>query len=149
VRKLFGSDNLLVLRANGQATPDPLLVLEQYSVGGRFSVRWYRENELVRDNGYFVSAEVRVPLLKRKDGDPIVQLAPFSDLGGGFNNDAPTPKPRLLASIGAGLLITYKPWINYAELYYGYALKSAPEPAGTERDLQDDGINFFVQVATF
>jgi hemolysin activation/secretion protein len=149
VRKLFGSDNLLVLRANGQATPDPLLVLEQYSVGGRFSVRGYRENELVRDNGYFISAEVRVPLLKRKDGDPILQLAPFSDLGGGFNNDAPTPKPRLLASIGVGLLITYKPWINYAELYYGYALKSAPQPAGGDRDLQDDGINFFIQVAAF
>jgi hemolysin activation/secretion protein len=149
VRKLFGSDTLLVLRANGQVTPDPLLVLEQYSIGGRYSVRGYRENELVRDSGYFASAEVRVPVLKRKDGDPIVQLAPFTDMGGGFNNDATTPEPHFLASVGIGLLITYKPWINYAELYYGYALKSAPEPAGTERDLQDDGINFFVQAATF
>lgn len=66
--------NLLVARIDAQLTPDSLLSLERFSMGGVDTVRGYRQNQLVSDNGILGSVEVRVPLTS----DPrILQLAPF------------------------------------------------------------------------
>jgi len=51
VRRLFNTQNQLVFRVAGQWTSEPLLALEQFSVGGLESVRGYLENQLVRDKG--------------------------------------------------------------------------------------------------
>ena len=37
------------------------------------------------DRGFFSSAEVRVPVLFDKRRNPLVQLAPFFDIGGDWN----------------------------------------------------------------
>src|SRR5262249_43576773 len=57
VQRLFDTQNELVLRAAGQWTAEPLLALEQLSVGGSGSVRGYPENQLVRDRGFVASVE--------------------------------------------------------------------------------------------
>lgn len=59
-------DILFVARAAAQLTPDSLLPLEQFSVGGIATVRGYGQNQLVTDNGVLGSLEVRLPALLKK-----------------------------------------------------------------------------------
>ncbi len=42
--------NLMVARVGGQFTPNPLLSLEQFSLGGVNTVRGYQENQLITDS---------------------------------------------------------------------------------------------------
>jgi len=65
-----------------QIADDRLFPLEQFAVGGRYSVRGYRENTLVRDNAFLYSLEVRLPLLRSNAGYAILQL-PRSSMWGG------------------------------------------------------------------
>jgi hemolysin activation/secretion protein len=58
----LGHDVLIVLKANGQATTRPLVVIEQMLLGGPDSVRGYQLGERFVDEGYTLSAETRVPL---------------------------------------------------------------------------------------
>ena len=48
-RRLKFMNIRIIWKADLQLTKDPLLPLEQIAVGGRFSVRGYRENQMVRD----------------------------------------------------------------------------------------------------
>ena len=89
----------------GQWTDEPLLALEQFSVGGFETVRGYLENQLVRDRGIVSSVEFRVPVLFNKAGAGIVQLAPFFDFGGAWNVEG-SPSPTSIYSIGVGLLVS-------------------------------------------
>jgi len=134
----------VLARLTGQWTPDQLLPIEQFSVGGARSVRGYDENQLVRDKGFSASIEARYPVLRDK-GRPTLQLAAFFDFGGAWNNDRPTPDPELIASPGVGLLWDPIPGIH-AELYYGYALEDI---AFQEDSLQADGVHFQFVVNLF
>src|SRR5262249_14480031 len=49
VRRLDLFDSQVIFRTDVQLSRDPLLTLEQISVGGRYSVRGYRENQFIRD----------------------------------------------------------------------------------------------------
>ena len=51
-----------VFRTDLQLAFEPLFSLEQFSLGGHQTVRGYRENQLVRDNGLASSFELRIPL---------------------------------------------------------------------------------------
>lgn len=73
----------LVLRGDVQLANDALLDLERFAVGGARTVRGYRENELVRDNGYAVSAELRYPVWSGEK--TLLQIAPFMDFGTAWN----------------------------------------------------------------
>ena len=138
VERLFARRDELVTRVDTQITDDPLLSLEQFSVGGAHSVRGYRENQLVGDNGLFASIEYRVSLWADPSRGHRVQLAGFFDWGRSMNRDRPTPEPDVLASVGAGLRANYYPWLDF-ELYYGSCLKKVVE---LDNDLQDRGIHF-------
>jgi hemolysin activation/secretion protein len=83
---------LMVARLDAQLTPNSLLSLEQFSLGGVDTVRGYRHNQLVADNGILASLEFRIPLT----GDPrILQLTPFAEVGTGWNNRTVDPEPRV------------------------------------------------------
>jgi hemolysin activation/secretion protein len=92
----------MLFRADLQLARDPLLPLEQFAVGGSRTVRGYRQNQLLRDNGFATSIELRIPLLRGQLGRDLLQLAPFADLGGAWN-EAKTGGPKTLASVGLGL----------------------------------------------
>ncbi|MCZ6800901.1 MAG: BamA/TamA family outer membrane protein, partial [Nitrospirae bacterium] len=132
-------------RMDLQIANDRLFPLEQYAMGGRFTVRGYRENTLVRDNAFLFSAESRIPIWPSKLGDETVQLAPFIDVGRSWNAKGTTPDPETLASIGVGLRFAFRqdtfPLFKnaYANVYWGQQLNHVSDRNNT---LQDQGIHF-------
>lgn len=145
VRRLDERGDQLILSASGQWADDPLLSPEQFSIGGSSTVRGYRENQIVRDMGFIGTVELRFPVLYNKEGAASLQLAPFFDLGKGWNVRQPTPDPGDIASLGIGLLCTPNEKIN-AQIYWGHAFKDL-NPG--HHDLQDLGIHFRLRVALF
>ena len=102
--KRLGSETLLVLRGNLQLADDALLPSEQFSIGGFNSVRGYRQNARLTDNGFVTSAEVRLPVLKVPEWQGVLQLIPFVDYGIGWNSaGVSNPEPQNLAAVGLGL----------------------------------------------
>lgn len=144
--RLTDGGQQLVARGLVQLAAHELLPIEQVAIGGADTVRGYRENELVRDNGYALSLEYQIPVLRAPvprlslaPDDGTVYLAPFVDYGGGFNTDRETPEPDRIASVGTGLLWSPSPRFGL-ELYWGVPLVDVDEP--DDKDLQDWGVHF-------
>ena len=122
-----------------QLANDRLFPLEQIPVGGRFSVRGYRENTLIRDNAFLASIESRFPLISYVTGEPRLQFAQFLDLGRAWTAKGVTPDPETLASVGLGLRWNILPRDRARfELYWGLPLNHVLHPPG---NLQDHGIH--------
>lgn len=145
VRRLFNTQNELVLRVTGQYSDEPLLALEQFSVGGVETVRGYLENQMVRDRGVVSSVEVRVPIWFDKAGAGIVHLAPFYDFGGAWNVDK-SGSPDTISSVGLGLLLTPSKHFS-AQVYWGHRLRETD--ASDHSGLQENGIHFKVNLMAF
>jgi hemolysin activation/secretion protein len=149
VRRLWNTDNLLVLRLNAQFSNSPLFNIEQFVLGGSDTVRGYIENAILRDNGIFGSIEARVPIWYGKDHRPLLMVAPFFDIGSGWNvkaNNALGSQLDTLPSAGVGLIFDPDRHIH-AQLYWGYAFNRDLVPNGN--NLQDCGIHFAVAVNAF
>lgn len=138
-------ETLLVLRANVQLSDEPLLAVEQFSIGGVQSVRGYRENQLLRDNGIFASAELRVPLWLARDKSPILSLAPFFDYAVGWNVNKVDDQYQTVYSAGVGLLLNATKHAQVT-LYWGHPFVDFNE---TKLSLQDYGIHFAVAINAF
>lgn len=152
VRRLGFWNSEVLFRSDLQLAADPLLPLEKFSVGGMFSVRGYRENQLVRDNGWVSSLEFRVPVfrlpipwLSERLDEGIVRLAAFTDFGWSWNTDSPTPDPKTITSAGLG--IRWDPSRHiHAQFYWGIPFRKIED---AEHDLQDSGIHFLVSTRFF
>lgn len=150
--KRFGrAGHQIIFRSDLQLANDPLLPLEQFAMGGATTVRGYRENLLVRDNGAVVSLEGRIPAfqlpipgLEPRPAWGIVQLAPFVDFGVAWNTGRPTPDPKTISSAGVGLRWDPTPWIH-GELYWGYAFRDITV---ADAGLQDSGIHFVIGLSS-
>jgi hemolysin activation/secretion protein len=133
-----------------QIANDRLFPLEQVPVGGRFSVRGYRENTLIRDNAFLASVESRIPLFTFPTGEPRLQFAQFVDMGRAWNAKGGTPDPDTLASVGVGLRWTVLPQERArVEVYWGAPLNfnNVHRPQGDSRDaLQDNGLHVQIVV---
>ncbi len=126
-------------RVAAQVANDRLFPLEQMPVGGRFSVRGYRENTLVRDDAVLASFESRFPLLRFASGEDRLQFAQFVDFGHAWNAKGETLDPQTLASVGAGLRWMILPQERARfEVYWGQQLNHV---RGGEGNLQDHGIH--------
>jgi len=134
----LGGNTILVARTGAQLSFDSLLPIEQFSVGGVETVRGYRQNQLVADNGIFGSIEVRFPLIRQPDGIGTLQLAPFFDIGTAWNNQGKLPSPNTLASIGVGLRWQLGSYF-WARLDWGIPLIDVSHKGNS---LQDNGISF-------
>jgi hemolysin activation/secretion protein len=145
VQRLFNTQNELVLRVTGQWTSEPLLALEQLSVGGFETVRGYLENQLVRDRGFVSSMEFRLPVLYNKAGAGILHLAPFFDIGGAWNVKD-SPSPTTIASTGLGLLFAPNKHAS-AQIYWGYRLRHIERP--DDARAQGVGIGFKININAF
>jgi hemolysin activation/secretion protein len=143
-RRICDRGDVLVLHGGFQLATDPLPAPAQYRVGGRYTVRGYRENFLVRDNGVQGGIDYQLPLHGGKDDDDwSLWLVPFLDCGVGWNEGSSSS--TTLASIGVGVRSTYGEWFR-GELYYGIPLLNRPNRSD---DIQDDGVHFRLSFARF
>ena len=133
---------LLVSRVNAQLTPNSLLPLERFSVGGVDTVRGYAQNQLVTDNAVVGSVELRVPLSANVNE---LQLIPFIDIGTGWNNQTETPNPSMLLGTGLGVQWQPIPMANL-RLAYGIPLINVPNRGGS---WQENGVYFSVTMQPF
>ena len=144
VKRLGLLDSYLIFKSDFQFSSAPLLSLDQFSVGGRYSVRGYRENTLLRDQAILTSLEARLPVVKDTFWADYLELAHFVDFGKGWNKNTPTPDPKKLYSVGAGLrwaltLLRPVPIRPQFEVYWGHRLKDVFSPK--DKVLQDHGIH--------
>ena len=101
----LGADTVLLLRGDAQLATDDLLSQEEFGLGGALSVRGYRQDALLRDNGVLLSAELRSPIARIPEVNGTLQLIPFLDVGAAWNANATSPSgPNTLVGTGLGLL---------------------------------------------
>ena len=137
----LGGDTILIARTGAQLSLDSLLPIEQFSIGGVDTVRGYRQNQRVADNGIVGSMEVRVPIISKPDGIGTIQFAPFFDIGTVWNHEGDIPSPSTLASIGLGLRWQRNPYFS-ASLDWGIPLNPIDDQGDS---LQDNGLSFSVR----
>ena len=137
--------NLLIAQADVQLTPDSLLPSQQYILGGGQSVRGFRQNARSGDNGFRVSLEDRIAVLRDKNGLPILQLAPFFDMGSVWNKSSNPNKlgdQNFLA--GSGLVIIFEPKSGIViRLDYAYPLIDLRDRGN---NAQDNGFYFSIGI---
>lgn len=107
VSRLQALDSLhtLSIRATGQLASGPLTIGEQFALGGPDTVRGYRPVEVLGDDGYTVSVELRRMLSEGMHGN--LQGLLFVDHGGAFvSNPQPfSPSARFLTAAGVGFRV--------------------------------------------
>lgn len=132
-----GSPWWLQARVALQKAQDRLAALERFAIGGHATVRGYRENSLVRDNGYAGAIELHWRPDRLPDWlDPFL----FHDRGAAWNRNEASAHLR---SIGAGVAVASGAFRG--ELVWSHAID--PRVASAERRLQDRGIHLAVSYA--
>lgn len=126
----------VVVRSDVQLAGNRLVSMERFAVGGSRSVRGYRENTLVRDNGWVSSLEFRIPLYRGFSRAGLLELAPFFDVGISWDHGHRSEQ-RTLASVGVGLRYALSHYLS-AELYWGGRLRDGEQSAP---GLQGDGVH--------
>ncbi|MEO1095250.1 MAG: ShlB/FhaC/HecB family hemolysin secretion/activation protein [Cyanobacteria bacterium J06638_28] len=136
VRRL-GEDTLLVTKGSVQLTPDPLLSLERYGLGGQANVRGYRQDALLTDNGAAFSIEGRIPVWRDLENDGLLQITPFLEGGYGWNTVEADPEDKTLLGTGVGMLLQVEK-LNL-RIDYGIPLINSRDDRDT---LQERGVYF-------
>jgi len=131
----------LLARATVQFSNNPLLPLEKIAIGGVATVRGYRENYRVTDEGFSFSLELRYPLFDTTALGRAhrLSLVPFFDVGRAWDTGQ---SAETLYSVGLGFNWELRPF--FLDFYYGHALtRRVPD---THNDIQDEGIHFQVRM---
>jgi hemolysin activation/secretion protein len=135
-------NNLIILRAYGQLTPDALPAAEQFQLGGAYSVRGYSEGLLVGDRGYNLSIEHRWPVPFLRNASPWladrVQGATFFDMGGTYQDKnaaryiggtSGSARRTFLAGAGVGLRIRLTRFLSgFVDCGFGLSDRGNIEP---------------------
>jgi hemolysin activation/secretion protein len=132
----------LLLRSDVQLAAEPLVFLEQFGLGGQATVRGYRQDVLLTDNGVLASAEARLPVLRVPKWQGVLQVAPFIDFGTAWNADRDAPNPNTLVGTGIGFLWQIGDKFT-ARLDYGIPLVEID--SSRDRTWQENGVYFQVQ----
>ncbi len=143
---------LLVTRLATQLTPDSLLPLEQLTLGGIGTVRGYRQNQEVGDNGVVGTIEIYLPLAgdyaprtskANRISSSNLNLIPFFDGGAVWNND--NSETDSLISLGIGLDWQFKDFLSL-RVDWGVPLINTSDFGNS---LQDNGFSFSFQLQPF
>ncbi|NEP12894.1 MAG: ShlB/FhaC/HecB family hemolysin secretion/activation protein [Symploca sp. SIO2C1] len=143
--RLLTSDIILLLRSDLQWSNEPLVALEQFSLGGVLSVRGYRQAALLADKGLFASAELRATVLRIPEWNVSFQLAPFFDFGTISNNSNNELEFSNLYSLGVGLRFSLGNSF-FATLDWGIPLVKIDNPGNS---LQEQGLYFTMEYKLF
>jgi hemolysin activation/secretion protein len=143
--RLLAPDTLFLFRLNTQLAFNSILPLEQFGVGGIDSVRGYRQDFLLGDNGTFVSGELHLPIFRLPKVNGIFQFIPFVDFGIGWNNSSQNLlQNNTLASAGMGWQWTQNNFT--ARFDWGVPLISVDS---RDRTWQENGLYFSLQYNPF
>ncbi len=126
----------LIVQGRVQLADRSLVSLEQLAIGGQSTVRGYRQDALLADNGVFASVEWQLPI--SSFGRNLFQIVPFIDAGTVWNNSS----SRNLG--GNTLLSTGLGWQWQsdnlsARIDWGIPLVNAPT---SKNSWQDNGVYF-------
>jgi len=146
VRRVSPANIQLLARADLQVSNKHLFVIEQMAVGGRYSVRGYREFTMLRDNVFLGSLEARIPVYTSAVGKELLYLVPFFDYGRGWNTTVTTPSPEWLASVGVGAIWHFWEGSRF-EVYWGQRLN--PPAQAHHTNLQDYGVHLQLVIEAF
>lgn len=127
----------LFLRSDLQLSATSLVPIEQFGLGGQTSIRGYRQDAVLSDNGIVASAEIRVPVVQIPQLKSTVQVVPFFDFGKGWNTNRTNPKITNLASVGLGILLQSDRFS--ARLDWGIPLLKLES---SQRTWQENGVYF-------
>jgi hemolysin activation/secretion protein len=145
----FAPDMLFVVRSDLQLSADPLVPLEQFALGGQQSVRGYRQDVLLTDNGFFASAEMRFPIFRVKKVKGVLQIVPFVDFGVGWDSTgrASTQELEQNTLIGVGVGLQWQMWDRLtARFDWGIPLNTIDN---SQRSLQEQGLYFSINYSFF
>ena len=147
LRQLKASSNInLLVRSDLQLSGDDLVPLERFSLGGIDSVRGYRQDALLGDNGWFLSTEVRVPFYRWSNDESNLSVIPFVDFGTTWSNsDSINQDEDTVVSTGLGLQLSLNDMLR-ARLDYGIPLIEVEDSDDT---LQENGVYFSVEYSPF
>ncbi|AIE74041.1 MULTISPECIES: ShlB/FhaC/HecB family hemolysin secretion/activation protein [unclassified Synechocystis] len=137
-------NNLLIVQADLQLTPDSLLPDYLFIIGGGQSLRGYRQNARSADNGIRLSVENRITLARDGENRSVFELAPFVDFGAVWNSAGnPTQLPPNSVLVGPGLGIIWRDILGMTGLSfrfdYGIPVVKLDNLTG---NWQNDGLYF-------
>ncbi|MEN8443397.1 MAG: ShlB/FhaC/HecB family hemolysin secretion/activation protein [Cyanobacteria bacterium J06555_13] len=136
LQKAWGQSQWFI-RGDVQLSGDQLVPLSQFSLGGPTSVRGYRQDAIIADNGLALTAELDIPLLEDGQAQQL-SLIPFAGTGVGWNNGAARALENdFLGSVGIGMQYEWDALtarVNYAIPF--------TETDATGDSLQEDGLDF-------
>jgi hemolysin activation/secretion protein len=136
-------DLLLVTRLVTQLSPDSLLPLEQFTLGGVGTVRGYRQNRQVGDNAVVGTIEIDVPLIGDRLSSHKLNIVPFFDGGTVWDNNS--DEAEALASLGLGLDWQFKKFLSL-RVDWGVPLINTSDRGDS---IQDNGFSFSLQLQPF
>ena len=146
LRQLSNSNINLLLRSDIQLSSDNLVPIERFSLGGVESVRGYRQDALLGDNGIFASAEVRIPFYRWSNGRNSLSAIPFVDFGTTWSNSNERDLVEdTVASFGVGVRLDLNNTLN-ARVDYGIPLIDVTDNNDT---LQENGVYFSLEYFPF
>ena len=143
--RLLAPDTVFLVRSDIQLAPRSLFPQEQFSLGGGLSVRGYRQDALLADNGVFISSEFRLPIMRVRDWNTTLQLTPFFDFGTVWNSNELEFSEPTLASTGVGLRLQVGTRFS-AQLDWGIPLIDIDTNGDS---WQEDGIYFYLKYRAF
>lgn len=152
----------VAVKATVQIAEDPLMGVEKLAVGGINTVRGYRENLLVRDNGAAASLELRWRPFAARESRALrtLTLIPFVDHGRSWDERdvdttsivRDTSDTEFITALGVG--VTWQPFEGLEAAVYwaddvdtSFERAADPRRANQEDGLQDDGVHFSVSYA--
>jgi len=143
--RVIASDTSVLVRGNLQLADRPLVPLEQFTLGGLASVRGYRQDALLSDNGAFASVELQFPIYHSRSRQTVLQLIPFVDYGTAWNNSkGATLNHNILASAGFGLQLRQGNFL--ARFDWGIPIVNFPSRRET---WQENGLYFSLSYTLF
>lgn len=139
-------NNLLILKAYGQMTPDALPSVQKFQIGGDNNVRGYSNGLLVGDNGFNIGLEHRFPVPGLTRVNPWLgnrlQLSWFFDYGRVWtDHSSPSYSSRtsdlrqttLLKSFGVGIHAQLTRFMQgYVDFGFGLVNRDRVEPLRTQ-----------------
>jgi len=144
LRYLSNGGTYVYLKGDLQIADRPLPAPEQFSLGGVNSVRDYRQDRFLTDDGFLFSGELHIPIWQQKK--QALQIIPFLDIGTAWNNSYNlTNSAGTLAAIGLGVQYDF----NYltAKIQWGVPLISVDK--NSNLTWQENGIYFYLSYRVF